>query len=213
MCCIRKLGLAAQDHSIVAMKRLFAVFMAVACIVTLTPAFAAKPAAVGEPIVSGGDYLIGPEDTLEIDVWKEKDLQKEVLVRPDGWITFPLVGNIEAKGKTAQQLQDEMTEWLRQYIPNPVVTVSVKKISSYKIYVIGRVNKPGDYVVGHYIDVLQALTLAGGLTPFAEEKKIKVVRKKNGKETILPFDYSAVKKGKRMEQNINLMSGDVIIVP
>jgi len=124
-----------------------------------------------------------------------------------------LVGNIEAKGKTAQQLQDEITEWLRQYIPNPVVTVSVKKISSYKIYVIGRVNKPGDYVVGHYIDVLQALTLAGGLTPFAEEKKIKVVRKKNGKETILPFDYSAVKKGKRMEQNINLMSGDVIIVP
>lgn len=213
MCCIRKLGLAAQDHSVVATRRLFAAFMAVVCIVSLTPAFAAKPAAVGEPIVSGGDYLIGPEDTLEIDVWKEKDLQKEVLVRPDGWITFPLVGNIEAKGKTAQQLQDEITEWLRQYIPNPVVTVSVQKIASYKIYVIGRVNKPGDYVVGHYIDVLQALTLAGGLTPFAEEKKIKVVRKKNGKETILPFDYSAVKKGKRMEQNINLMSGDVIIVP
>lgn len=210
---IRNLGLAAQDHSIVAMRRLFAAFMVVACLVSLTPAFAAKPAAVGEPIVSGGDYLIGPEDTLQIDVWKEKDLQKEVLVRPDGWITFPLVGNIEAKGKTAQQLQDEITEWLRQYIPNPVVTVSVQKIASYKIYVIGRVNKPGDYIVGHYIDVLQALTLAGGLTPYAEEKKIKVVRKNNGKETILPFDYSAVKKGKRMEQNINLMSGDVIIVP
>ena len=200
-------------YSIVVTSKALVAIAAAVWMASLTTAFAANPAEVGEPIVSGGDYQIGPEDTLEIDVWKEKDLQREVIVRPDGWITFPLVGNIEAKGKTAQQLQQEITEWLRQYIPNPVVTVSVKKIASYKIFVIGRVNKPGDYVVGRYVDVLQALTLAGGLTPFAEEGKIKIVRKRNGKETILPFDYSAVKKGKQMEQNITLMSGDVIIVP
>lgn len=200
-----------QNHSKSLRTNIFAVLTALVCMVPLTAAFAQKP--VGEPMVSGGDYAIGPEDVLEISVWKEKDLQREVLVRPDGWFTFPLVGNIEAKGKTAQQIQEELTQWLKEYIPNPVVSVSVKKIAGYKIFVIGRVNKPGNYVVGSYIDVLQALTLAGGLTPFAEESKIRIIRNENGNKTTLPFDYSAVKKGKRMEQNITLMSGDVIIVP
>lgn len=200
-----------QNHSKSVRSKVFVALTALVCIISLTAAFAQNP--VGEPMVSGGDYKIGPEDVLEISVWKEKDLQREVLVRPDGWFTFPLVGNIEAKGKSAQQIQDEITQWLKEYIPNPVVSVSVKKIAGYKIFVIGRVNKPGEYVVGSYIDVLQALTLAGGLTPFAEEANIKIVRKENGKKTILPFDYSTVKKGKRMEQNITLMSGDVIIVP
>jgi polysaccharide biosynthesis/export protein len=200
-----------QDHSKSVRSKVFVALAALVCMVSLTATFAQNP--MGEPMVSGGDYQIGPEDVLDISVWKEKDLQREVLVRPDGWFTFPLVGNIEAKGKTAQQIQDELTQWLKEYIPNPVVSVSVKKIAGYKIFVIGRVNKPGEYVVGSYIDVLQALTLAGGLTPFAEEAKIKIVRKENGKKTILPFDYSTVKKGMRMEQNITLMSGDVIIVP
>ena len=200
-----------QNHSKSIRSKVFVALTALVCMISLTAAYAQNP--VGEPMVSGGDYKIGPEDVLEISVWKEKDLQREVLVRPDGWFTFPLVGNIEAKGKSAQQIQDEITQWLKEYIPNPVVSVSVKKIAGYKIFVIGRVNKPGEYVVGSYIDVLQALTLAGGLTPFAEEAKIKIVRKENGKKTILPFDYSTVKKGMRMEQNITLMSGDVIIVP
>ena len=187
------------------------VFASVFFLAPLTNVFADSP--VVNQVASGGEYEIGPEDLLDISVWKEKDLQKEVLVRPDGWITFPLVGNIQAKGKTALQLQEEITQWLKQYIPNPVVSVSVKKIAGYKIFVIGRVNKPGDYVVGRYIDVLQALSLAGGLTPFAEEGNIKIVRKENGKETILRFDYADVKKGRRLEQNITLRSGDVIIVP
>jgi len=194
------------------MKKIaFSIIASVCFIATLNPVFADSP--VINQVVSGGEYEIGPEDLLDISVWKEKDLQKEVLVRPDGWITFPLVGNIEAKGKTALQLQEEITQWLKQYIPNPVVSVSVKKISGYKIFVIGRVNKPGDYVVGRYIDVLQALSLAGGLTPFAEEGNIKIVRKQNGKETILRFNYAEVKKGRRLEQNVTLQSGDVIIVP
>jgi polysaccharide export outer membrane protein len=194
------------------MKKIaFSIIVSVFFIATLNPVLADSP--VINQVVSGGEYEIGPEDLLDISVWKEKDLQKEVLVRPDGWITFPLVGNIEAKGKTALQLQEEITQWLKQYIPNPVVSVSVKKIAGYKVFVIGRVNKPGDYVVGRYIDVLQALSLAGGLTPFAEEGNIKIVRKQRGKETILRFNYAEVKKGRRLEQNITLQSGDVIIVP
>lgn len=162
---------------------------------------------------AGGDYQIGPEDILEISVWREKDLQREVLVRPDGWLTFPLVGNVQAAGKTAYQLEQEIRQRLRKFIPDPVVTVTVKKIQGLKIFVTGRVGKPGEYVVGRYIDVLQALTLAGGLTPFAKEDKIKILRKQGGKEVVIPFDYSEVKKGKRLEQNITLRSGDVVVVP
>lgn len=208
---ILKFVIEAQNDLIVRKGKIFVSLVAVVLMTSLNSVSAENP--VGEPVVFGGSYEVGPEDVLEISVWKEKDLQQEVLVRPDGWLTFPLVGNIEAKGKTVQQLQEEITGWLRRYIPNPVVSVSVKKIAGYKIFVIGRVNKPGDYIVGRYVDVLQALTLAGGLTPFAEERKIKIIRKGNGEEITLPFDYSDVKKGKRLEQNITLKNGDVIIVP
>lgn len=165
------------------------------------------------PPSAGGDYEIGPEDVLEISVWKEKDLQREVLVRPDGWLTFPLVGNIKAAGKTAHELEQEIRLRLRKYIPDPVVTVSVTKIQGLKIFVTGRVSKPGEFMVGRYIDVLQALTLAGGLTPFAKESQIKVLRREGNKEIVIPFNYSEVKSGKRLEQNIKLRSGDVVVVP
>jgi len=171
---------------------------------------------IGAGQTAGGDYRIGPEDVLEISVWKEQDLQlKEVLVRPDGWITFPLVGNVKAKGKTAQEVDEEITGRLRKYIPEPVVTVSVKKVAGYKVFVIGRVNKPGEYVVGRYVDVLQALTLAGGLTPFADEENIRILRKgeEGSKEQVLQFNYAEIKKGQRLEQNITLKSGDTVVVP
>jgi len=171
---------------------------------------------IGAGQSKGGEYQIGPEDVLEISVWKEQDLQlKEVLVRPDGWITFPLVGNVKAKGRTAQEIHDEITERLRKYIPEPVVTVSVKKVAGYKVFVIGRVNKPGEFVVGRYVDVLQALTLAGGLTPFADEDNIRILRKnaENNSDEVLNFNYADVKKGQRLEQNIRLQSGDTVVVP
>jgi polysaccharide biosynthesis/export protein len=171
---------------------------------------------IGASQKAGGDYKIGPEDVLEISVWKEPDLNlKEVLVRPDGWITFPLVGNVKAEGRTAQQIHDEITQRLRKYIPEPVVTVSVKKIAGYKIFVIGRVNKPGEFVVGRYVDVLQALTLAGGLTPFADESNIRILRKNqsNNKDEVLRFNYGDIKKGRRLDQNITLQSGDTVVVP
>ena len=173
---------------------------------------AAFPAATGAQPTAGG-YVIGPEDVLEISVWREETLQREVLVRPDGWVTFPLIGDVKAAGRTPGALTDEIRVRLTKYIPDPVVTVSVKTIAGNKVFVIGRVNKPGEYVIGRYIDVLQALALAGGLTPFAVEKKIRIVRKQNNKETVFLFNYAEVKKGKNLDQNITLQGGDVVIVP
>ena len=175
---------------------------------SLTPVAPAAEAAAPTP-----DYRIGPEDVLEISVWKEEALKKPVLVRPDGGISFPLAGDIQAAGKTAQQLQEEITQRLEKFMADPAVSVSVVKIASNKIFVIGRVNKPGEFVTGRYVDVLQGLSMAGGLTPFAAENDIKVLRRESGKDLVFPFRYSDVKKGEHLEQNIILKGGDVVVVP
>jgi polysaccharide export outer membrane protein len=161
----------------------------------------------------GGDYQIGPEDVLEISVWREDSLQRDVLVRPDGGISFPLVGDVQAAGKTPEELQAVITERLQRYIPEPVVTVTAKEVAGYRIYVLGQVNNPGQFVVGRYVDVLQALTLAGGLTPYASENNIKILRRENGDEVVFPFNYSAVKRGQNLDRNILLKSDDVVVVP
>jgi polysaccharide export outer membrane protein len=159
------------------------------------------------------DYPIGPEDVLEISVWKEEGLKKEVLVRPDGGISFPLVGDMQAAGKTAREIQQEIAQRLSKYMAEPVVSVAVLKVVGNKIYVIGRVNKPGEYIAGRYVDVMQILSMAGGLTPFASENRIKVLRKNNGKDVVFPFRYSEVKAGENLDQNIMLKGGDVVVVP
>jgi len=172
-------------------------------------AFAQEPPdSLGE-----GGYLLGPEDVLEISVWKEEDLQREVLVRPDGKISFPLVGDLHAEGKTPEQLRHEIAGWLRKYIPDPVVTVLVKKVAAYKIYILGQINKPGQYTVGNYLDVMQALALAGGLNAFAAEDDIRILRRQGNNEQVIPFEYSQVKKGRKLAQNIILRNGDVVVVP
>jgi polysaccharide export outer membrane protein len=158
-------------------------------------------------------YRIGPEDVLEISVWKEEGLKKEVLVRPDGGISFPLAGDIQAAGKTATEIEQEIAGRIQKFIPDPVVSVAVLKVVGNKVYVIGKVNKPGEFVAGRYVDVLQALSMAGGLTPFAASDDIKVLRKENGKDIVLPFHYSQVQKGEGLEQNITLQAGDVVVVP
>ncbi len=165
------------------------------------------------PAAAVPEYRIGPEDVLEIFVWKEPELQREVLVRPDGGISFPLAGDLQAAGKTPVEVQDELTRRLQKYIPDAVVTVTVTKVVGYRIFVVGKVTNPGQFVVGRYVNVLQALTLAGGLTPYASENKIKIVRKKGDGEITFPFQYSRVKKGRNLEQNILLQSGDVVVVP
>jgi polysaccharide biosynthesis/export protein len=192
--------------------RLQLCLLAAAC-AAAPPTVAQQPTASAPAAEAQGGYEIGAEDVLEISVWREKDLQREVTVRPDGWLTFPLIGNVQAAGKTPQQLEADIKKRLTKYIPDPVVSVTVKKVQGLKIFVMGKVGKPGEYMIGRYVNVLQALTLAGGLTPFADEDDIRIVRRQNGKETVIQFDYSQVKKGQRLEQNIQLKSGDVIVVP
>lgn len=158
-------------------------------------------------------YQIGPEDALEISVWKDDTLKSTTLVRPDGGISFPLVGELTVAGKTTTQVRDELAKRLEKYVPEPVVTVSVARVASYRIYVLGRVAKPGEYPVGRPVDVLQALSLAGGTTPFAVEDEIRVIRKVNGQAVTLPFDYARLRKRGDLSQNIMLKSGDVLLVP
>jgi polysaccharide biosynthesis/export protein len=159
------------------------------------------------------DYLIGPEDVVVISVWKEEGLEQEVIVRPDGKLSFPLAGDVAAEGRTPEQVQQDITTKIARYIPDPVVTVTVKEIGGNKIYVIGQVKKPGAYVIGRYVDVVQALTLAEGLTPFAAENSIKILRRQGTEEQVFPFEYAEVKKGRSLEQNIFLKGGDVVVVP
>lgn len=158
-------------------------------------------------------YQIGPEDQLAISVWGEEDLQRTVLVRPDGGISFPLAGDLQAAGKTPDELQKEITQRLQKYIPEPFVTVSVETVAGYKVYVLGQVNTPGEYPVGRYVDVLQALSLAGGLTPYASKDNITIRRRQGGREVVLPFSYSAASRGGDSSQNIILQSGDTVVVP
>jgi polysaccharide export outer membrane protein len=158
-------------------------------------------------------YVIQPGDVLQILVWKEKDLQAEFAVRPDGGMNFPLVGEILAFGKTVEQLQKEIATKLSKYVPDPVVTVVVKQSAGYKIYVVGKVSRPGEFIATRNMDVMQALSMAGGLTPYASENKIKILRRENGVLKSIPFRYSRVEKGNDLEQNIVLQGGDVVVVP
>ena len=158
-------------------------------------------------------YLLGPEDMVKISVWRDEQLTQEVVVRPDGMISFPLVGDVPAAGRTVEEVRLELVKRLGKFVPNPHVSVLATKLHSYKIYVTGRVNKPGEFLVGHYTDVLQALSLAGGLTPFAAENDIKVMRREKGEQRVFRFRYGDVRNGKGLEQNILLQRGDVVVVP
>ena len=158
-------------------------------------------------------YRIGPGDVLQISVWKEEGLQQEVLVRPDGEISFPLAGQLMAGGKTATELQKELINKIKKFIPDPVINVSVMKITNNKVFVIGKVNRPGEYIASHYIDVMQALTMAGGLNAYAKTGDVKILRRVNDKEISIPFEYDEVAQGDELQQNIILQSGDVVVVP
>jgi polysaccharide export outer membrane protein len=158
-------------------------------------------------------YVIQPGDLLTISVWREKDLQGEHAVRPDGGLNFPLAGEIVAAGKTIEQLQEEIAAKLTRYVPDPVVTATVKQSQGNKIYVVGKVNRPGEYASNRTIDVMQALSMAGGPNAFAAVNKIKILRRVNGEQKTFFFKYSQVEKGKNLEQNIVLQGGDIVIVP
>jgi polysaccharide biosynthesis/export protein len=159
------------------------------------------------------NYTVKPGDLLSISVWKEPDLQKETLVRPDGSFSFPLVGEVDAKGKTVADLNKMVSQRLTKFISDPVVTVSVQEIKGNKVYVIGQVNKPGEFIMNPSVDVMQALSMAGGTTPFAQLADIVVLRRTPTGKQALQFRYNDVVKGRKMDQNIDLQAGDVVVVP
>ena len=163
--------------------------------------------------VPPGGFVIGTEDVLNINVWKEQELSRVLPVRPDGMITLPLVGEIKAKGKTPIELQEEITTELKKYMADPQVTVMVAEVRSLTFNVVGLVQKPGYYPLTRRMTVLDAIALSGGFQPFAKQKKIYVLRTANGKQVRLPFNYKDVIKGKRPEENIELQPRDTVVVP
>jgi polysaccharide export outer membrane protein len=165
------------------------------------------------PATTDPAYVIGPEDMLDINVWKEPDVSRVVPVRPDGRISLPLINDVQAAGMTPQQLANGVTDKLRKYFNEPQVTVIVTQINSQRIYVVGEVPRAGAFPLIPGMTVLQALSAAGGFTPYADMKKIHIMRLHDGKYAQLPFNYKEVLKGDNPEQNIKLEPGDTVVVP
>jgi polysaccharide biosynthesis/export protein len=159
------------------------------------------------------NYVIGPEDVLHVNVWKEPDVSGSVPVRPDGKISLPLLNDVQAAGMTPMQLTTDLTEKLKKFISDPRVTVTVATINSRKVYVLGEVARPGAVPLAPEMTVLQALTSAGGPTPYAKASKMYILRTQNGAQNKLAFNYKEVVKGKNTEQNIPLHPGDTVVVP
>lgn len=157
-------------------------------------------------------YTMNPGDTLHISVWKEEGLDRQVLVLPDGHIQFPLAGELMAVGRTVDQVQDEITERLKKYIPDAVVTVAVVAPAGNKVYVVGEVRSPGEIPLTRQLNIMQALSLAGGLTPYGSEGSILVLRQAGADNKAIEFSYADVKAGRDLESNVTLQSGDVIVV-
>lgn len=158
------------------------------------------------------EYTLQPGDILEISVWKEPDLQREVLILPDGGLSFPLVGSLSTTNRSVGNLTAEITKKLSKYIPDPVVTVSARQLLGNRIYVLGKVNRPGEFPVSRNVDVLQALSMAGGMNPYAQGDSIQVLRREKGVQRSIPFQYEEAEEGD-LEQNIVLKAGDIVLVP
>jgi|SRR5437879_1693150 len=164
-------------------------------------------------VTANANYVIGPEDLLDISVWKEPDLTRTVPVRPDGKISLPLLNDVQAAGQTPTQLATHVTESLKRYVTDPQVTVIVTAINSQRIYLLGEVTRAGAYPLLPGMTVLQALSSAGGLTQYAHSQKIYVLREGNGGPTKASFNYKDFLKGRNPEQNVVLKVGDTIVVP
>ena len=169
--------------------------------------------AVKKPATADPNYVIGAQDVLDINVWKEPDVSRVVPVRPDGKISLPLLNDVQAGGLTPDQLAAKVTEELKKYVTNPQVTVIVTAINSQRVYILGEVTRPGAFPLLPGMTVLQALSSAGGFTQFAKVKSIFVRRLQDGKESKYLFNYKDVIGGKRPEQDILLKAGDTIVVP
>lgn len=158
-------------------------------------------------------YRLQPGDVVSISVWNEKDMQSDVLVRPDGGISFQLVGDLAAAERTVDELRKAIEERLVKYVPDVAVTVAIRQIGGNRIYVVGKVARPGEFPFIRPLDVMQSLAMAGGVTPFADVNDISILRWENGKQVVLRFRYKEVASGRKLEQNIVLRSGDTVVVP
>ena len=169
-------------------------------------------------LVPPGEFLLGPEDVLIVTVWKNTDLSREVVIRPDGMISMPLIGDVPAANLTANILAKRISDRLTEYMASPIVSVQLKEVNSYFIYVLGEVTKPGKYPLKSYANVMQGISLAGGFTPFAKKNKMKVLRvTANGSsekhQIEIPVQYNDILSGSATLGNFYLRSGDVIVVP
>lgn len=176
-------------------------------------AFTAGADEIAVPASARDVYQLQPGDVLSVSVWKEQDLQLDVLVRPDGALTFPLAGELDVNGKTVEEMRRMLVERLSKFVPDPVVTVTIKAIGGNRVYVLGKVARPGEFPFSRSIDVMQALSLAGGATAFAQVNDIVILRRENGAQQALKFRYGEVERGKNLQQNFLLQSGDTVVVP
>lgn len=170
---------------------------------------------VGNSLIAAatGSYQLNPGDILFVSVWNEDALQQEVLVLPDGTISFPLVGMVEVSGKTPAEVQGELKQKLSKLIPDPEVNVTVRAVEGNAIFVIGKVNSPGRIQMISPTDVVQALSLAGGFTPYAKTENIRILRRVGNQQELINFDYTRITDGQGLGSNILLQSGDTIVVP
>ena len=178
-------------------------------------AFAAGAAdvAASKPEPAVQTYLLQPGDILQVSVWREQELQSEVIIRPDGILSFPLSGDVMAAGRGVDEVRADLEARLRKFVPEAVVTVAVKLLAGNRVFIVGKVLKAGDFVMGRPIDVMQAIALAGGATPFADLGGIRILRRTGGKLVSIPFSYGEVESGRKLEQNILLQGGDTVVVP
>lgn len=183
------------------------------------PAATAKPSpAAAAPVLPAGvappnGYVIGPDDQLSIVYWREKDLSADVVVRPDGLISLPLLNDVKASGLTPEQLRVAITQGASKFVEEPTVSVVVKAINSRKVFITGMVGKPGAYALAGNMTVLQLISMAGGLSEYANPKKIRILRGAAGNQQSLAFNYKDVAGGNNLEQNIELKPGDTVVVP
>jgi polysaccharide export outer membrane protein len=182
------------------------------CVLLLTTVFSTLRAQDQTESSSTGDYVLGVEDRLSISVWKEPDLSRTVIIRPDGKVTCQLVGDIQAAGRTAKQLSADLTTALSRFVKEPVVNVTVESIESYKVYVLGQVGTQGALILRRRTRLLEAIALSGGLTQFANRSDVVLIRYDDDKESRLRIDYRKIVSGAKSELNIFLKPGDTIIV-
>lgn len=193
------------------MKKCIIILIAVMIAAVAVPVFGAERDA--NNTVSFGEYKVGPEDVLQVHVWADEQLSPQVVVRPDGKISLPLVGEIVCAGRSVEEIRLEVERKVKTYVPDAPVSIMIMQVNSPKVYIIGKVNSPGMYIMGHRMSLTQALALAQGFNPFAETDSVLLIRGSGTNQITYTYDYDDLARGRDLMQNVQLMPGDTIVVP